>query len=66
MPEQITITGFTKKPGLAKGLQVSQRTVSTLMQKRIIPYYKIGGLVLFKVSEVEAALAKYKVKAVGE
>lgn len=65
MAETITLTGFTKKPGLAKSLGISQRTISNLMQRRVIPYYKVGNLVLFKLSEVEAALAKYRVNEVA-
>src|SRR3954454_15648316 len=45
-----------RKPEIAEWLGVSERTVNTYMRERRIPFRKGPRFVLFKKSEVEAAL----------
>ncbi|HAL92383.1 MAG TPA: hypothetical protein DCM68_05095 [Verrucomicrobia bacterium] len=50
--------------GLARYLRISERCASNWMAKKIVPYFKVGKAVLFRKSEVAAALAKFEVRAV--
>lgn len=50
----------------AERLNVSPRTVSEWMSKRIIPFRKVGRCVLFNPAEVDAALSRFTVAAVGD
>lgn len=61
----ITLRGFNRKTEQAAALGISIRMLNKLMQKRAIPFYKVGKLVLFKPSEVEAAMRKFRVNEVG-
>ena len=58
---------FVRRKELAEIIGVSERTVGNLMQRRAIPYYKVGyGIVLFNVEEVLTALKGFRVRAVGD
>jgi excisionase family DNA binding protein len=65
MTPHITLTGYIKKAELAQRLGVSPRTINKMMQRKVIPFYRLGGLRLFKLTEVEAAMERYRVDAVG-
>lgn len=54
--------GFVNKSILAQRYTVSTRTIDNWMQERIIPFTKIGGVVRFRISEVDAALSRFAVK----
>ena len=61
-------SGFVKrwdltKPELADALGVSVRTVNHWMSKRMIPYFKPGGMVRFNLADVREALSHYIVEA---
>jgi len=49
-----------------KLLPVSRRTLSNWQRRHVIPFYRIGRTVLFKRADIEAALERFRVKAVGE
>ena len=49
---------FITRAELAARLGKHLRSVSLLMKRRVIPYYKIGRNVRFKWSEVEAQVQK--------
>jgi len=50
------------KMGIANRYAVTIRTVDNWMRRRVIPYQKIGGIVRFDISKVDAALARFEVK----
>ena len=50
----------------ARYAKVSRRCISEWQARRIIPYIKVGKkCVLFRKRDVDAALAKYEVSAIG-
>lgn len=50
----------------AKYSKVSRRCISDWQARRIIPYIKIGKkCVLFRKRDIDAALSKYEVAAIG-
>jgi excisionase family DNA binding protein len=53
------------KRALAIKLSVSRRSVENLMQRRVIPYIRVGGIVRFRLADVERALSRYQVKEVS-
>lgn len=55
-----------KKGDVAKKYQVSLRTVSYWMQRKTIPYVRIGNVVRFDPDEVKKALAEFSVNAIGQ
>jgi excisionase family DNA binding protein len=50
--------GFNDKQEAAKWLGVSTRTLDTYMQRGLVPYYKIGRTVRFKLADLEEHLRK--------
>ena len=53
---------FVNKSAIASHYSVSTRTIDNWIQRRIIPYVKIRGVVRFRISEVDAAIARFEVK----
>jgi excisionase family DNA binding protein len=49
-----------------KLLPVSRRTLSNWQRRHVIPFYKIGRTVVFKRGDIESALERFRVAAVGE
>jgi len=47
---------FVKKAEVLKTLGISNRTLYKLTSTGVLPYVKIGGLVFFKLSEIEKIL----------
>ena len=47
-------------------LPVSRRTLSNWQRRRLIPFYRVGRTVLFKCADIETALERYRVAAIGE
>ena len=59
--------GYMRREDAAKYLGVSVRTIGNMMNRRVIPYYKVSrGIVLFAVDEMDEALKRVRVRAVGE
>lgn len=54
----MTQEGYVDVKRVALHLGVARSFVYKLIGERRIPYYKIGSKFLFKLSEVEAVLAK--------
>jgi hypothetical protein len=46
----------------AKLLNVSPRTLRDYRSKKLVPFIKLGGLILFDPERVEAALKKFERK----
>lgn len=63
---EVTLKGFVRKSEQAASLGLSTRLLNKWMLQRKIPYYKIGRTVLFKPSEVEAALKKFRINETGK
>lgn len=51
---------------LAKFLNISKTTAYRLVEKQSLPFYKIGGVLRFKLSEVELYMEKCLVKSSNE
>lgn len=45
---------------------VSRRTLSNWQKSRVVPFYRIGRCVLFKLSDLERTLERYRIAPVGE
>jgi len=48
---------------LAEALHVSERCVRNWQERRIIPFVKIGRVVLFDIEKVMSSLERYERKA---
>jgi len=48
------------KSDVAKRLKVSTRTINRLMQKKELPYHKVGTSVRFTLADIEEYLTKQK------
>ncbi|MBT3192570.1 MAG: helix-turn-helix domain-containing protein [Verrucomicrobia bacterium] len=59
--------GYMRRKEAAEYLAISQRTLTNLMARRVIPYYKPSSrITLFSKSELDAALQRSRSRAVGE
>ena len=47
-------------------LPVSRRTLSNWQRRRVIPFYRVGRVILFKPCDIEEALERFCVAAIGE
>ena len=58
---------YLRKKQAAVYLSVTERTLSRLMCRRAVPYLKVTSrIVLFDVEELDRALRRYRVRAVGD
>ena len=58
--------GYLRRAQAARYLSISLRTLADLQQKRIIPFSKIGSrTVLFKLTDLDAAIDRWRVEAIG-
>ena len=58
----VSTQGLLDKREAAAYLGLSPRAVDYYIQKRLLPYYKIGGkTVRFRVSDLDTALEKFRV-----
>ena len=44
-------------------LKISKRTAATLRAKKMVPYYKLGGKLLYKLSDILTAIEQNKIEA---
>jgi hypothetical protein len=58
--------GLEDKPGIAREIKVSRRTIDNYMARRVIPFIRIGRVVRFDVARVRAALRRFEVRAAGD
>ena len=47
-------------------LPVSRRTLSNWQRRHVIPFYRVGRTIMFKRSDLESALERFRVSATGE
>ena len=57
---------YMRKREAARYLGVAERTLTNFMQRRMVPYAKLGRVCLFDRDELERAVRRYRVNAVGE
>jgi excisionase family DNA binding protein len=51
--------------GVAEFLKISKSTVRSLQQRRLIPFFKVGGSVRFTKSDLVSYLEKQRVETIG-
>jgi len=51
--------------GVAEFLKISKSTVRRLQQRRVIPFFKVGGSVRFTKSDLVSYLEKQRVETIG-
>ena len=61
---KLTQSGLFNRKQIADYLGVSERTVSNLMSRRIIPVIKFGRNVRFDPVMVHKAMTKYQIEAI--
>jgi excisionase family DNA binding protein len=47
-------------------LPISRRCLGNWQRRRVIPFYRIGRTVMFKRTDVEAALERFRVSEIGD
>jgi excisionase family DNA binding protein len=50
----------------AQLLGISKRSLSNLQKRHAIAYSKLGRIVVFRRADIEAALERFRIAAVGE
>jgi excisionase family DNA binding protein len=63
-PTRLTQSGLFNRKQIADYLGVSERTVSNLMRRRIIPVIKFGRSVRFDPVAVHKAMTRYQIEAI--
>jgi excisionase family DNA binding protein len=59
--------GYGREKDAAAYLSVSPRTIRYMVKRRQIPAYQISrGLTLYKYSDLDEALKRYRTRAIGE
>ena len=67
LPVDTVKPGYLRRSAAARYLGVSVRTLGTLQARRIIPFSKLGARTcLFKLSDLDAAVVRYRQDAIGE
>ena len=56
---------WVNKPAIAKRYGVSPRTIQEWMEKKTIPFYKVGYIVRFDPAECDLAFNRFKVPVVA-
>ena len=59
---KLTQSGLFKRKQIADYIGVSERTISNMMRKRLIPVIKFGKSVRFDPKRVRQALEKYEIE----
>ena len=58
--------GFLRRRAAARHLGVSVRTLGELQRRRVLPFFRLTKrCVLFKVGDLDNALARFRVEAYG-
>ena len=59
--------GYCREKEAAAYLSVATRTIRYMAKRRQIPVYQISrGLTLYKYSDIDEALSRYRTRAIGE
>jgi excisionase family DNA binding protein len=66
VPSSLSPSTYLHKDELAIHLKVSKRTVDNWMKRHVIPYIKVGRTILFRPADVDRALQRFTIRAVGE
>jgi hypothetical protein len=56
---------YLSKSQLGAILDISEHSIDRLRKKRAIPSFRIGGLIRFRLADVERSLERYKTKEVA-
>jgi len=64
LPSTSAQSGLFNRKQIADYIGVSERTISNMMSKRIIPVIKIGKSVRFDPTKVRKALDKYEIQEI--
>ena len=59
-------TTYIRSEQAAALLGISPRTLVNWREKKIVPYRQVGHVILFRADELDAALSRFRVGAVGE
>jgi hypothetical protein len=54
-----------KEREAAELMQCSARHLRNLRRKRLLPYFRLGGAIRYSVVDLDAALKRLKVEALG-
>jgi len=54
--------GYLRRSQAARYLSVSLRTLATYQERRAIPFSKIGKSVLFKISDLDNFVSKFRIE----
>jgi excisionase family DNA binding protein len=58
--------GYLRRTAAARHLGVSVRTLGELQRRRLLPFYRLTPrCVLFKVEDLDQALARFRIEAAG-
>ena len=57
---------FLRPDEAAAAIGVSRRTLSQWQASHVIPFRRVGRTVLFAVAEIQQALERFKVAAIGK
>jgi excisionase family DNA binding protein len=60
----LTKSGLLNRKQIAYYIGVSERTISNMMRKRLIPVLKFGKSVRFDAPKVKKALEKFEIEAI--
>jgi len=67
MNKTFTKPGYLRREEAAKYLNVSLRTLATWQRRRLVPFAKVSHRVcLFKVADLDRAIGRLTVRAVGD
>ncbi len=59
-------TGYLRREQAARYLGIGLRTLGELQRRRVIPFSRMGPrCVLFKLSDLDAAVAQWRVDSIG-
>jgi len=63
----VEVTSLYLRPDeAAKLLGISRRTLSNWQKWRVIPFHKVCRTVVIKRTDIETALARFRINAVGD
>jgi len=58
--------GWTDRRGIARHFRVSERTVSNLARRRVLPVIRIGRIVRFSIAACDAAFEAFEIRSVSQ
>lgn len=61
-----SLAPYLRPDEAAELLGVSRRTLSNFQRRHLIGFSKLGRVVVFRRADIEAALQRFRVAAVGE